>query len=547
MTAHRILLNETLGWRSIPRPSGVLWLKGVLFREDSASLADRLEIAGPADAVEIVSSIDGHFALVFVTPDWVLAATDRVGTIPLSYAGSRDNWTIGSDASRVAAAANCNVIDSDAFLSLAMAGYTIGQKALLCGIHPLEPGECVIFKEDGVADRIRYYIYNPIPKHGDKDALAHVLREVFLQTIESLEGRPVLVPLSAGLDSRLIVSALHELRYDNVKCFSYGQPGNYEARAGEQIAKALGFPWTFVANSPRQQRRTHADSEWVSFTKATDTLQSIPFQQDFFAVSEMKRSGFAPEDAVFINGQSGDFISGNHIPRSLLEPSGGMTPEDCWRRLFDAVIEKHFSLWTALKTPANVARIEAGIRADLECLGLQPDDASCEYALFEASEFNNRQSKYVVSGQRTYEWFGYEWRLPLWTNDFIEFWRTTTPVEKSGQKMYRETLRRLNWGGVWGDGYWPKQNVVPAWMRPVRFAAKVAHAPLGRESWRRFERRFLAWRTDPICNYAETPYWDVARDRLGHRNSISWVARRYVESKGLALETLISEGDRKCG
>ena len=162
MMAPKILVEETLGWRSISRPGGVLWFKGVLFGDEPNELADRLEAAGVAGVAEVVSAVDGHFALVFVTTGWVVAATDRVGTIPLSYAGVRGDWTIGSNATRVAAATNCENVDSDAFLSLAMSGYTIGRKALLRGIYPLEPGECVVFKEDGSANRIPYYVYKPI-------------------------------------------------------------------------------------------------------------------------------------------------------------------------------------------------------------------------------------------------------------------------------------------------------------------------------------------------------------------------------------------------
>ena len=70
----------------------------------------------------------------------------------------------------------------------------------------------------------------------------------------------------------------------------------------------------------------------------------------------------------------------------------------------------------------------------------------------------------------------------------------------------------------------------------MRLLLKAAHAPLGPARWHAFERRFLAWPMDLACNYAVAPYANVARDRRGHRNAISWHVESYLAAKGLGLD-----------
>ena len=101
---------------------------------------------------------------------------------------------------------------------------------------------------------------------------------------ESADGRTIAVPLSAGLDSRLIVSGLKRIGYGNVKCFAYGLPGNYEAAASRKIAGALGFDWRFVPLTPASQRRHFAGAERRDYLRQADSLCSSPFSQDLSAL-----------------------------------------------------------------------------------------------------------------------------------------------------------------------------------------------------------------------------------------------------------------------
>ena len=43
-------------------------------------------------------------------------------------------------------------------------------------------------------------------------------------------------------------------------------------------------------------------------------LHSIHFPQDFAAIKHLHDNDLISKDSVIVNGQSGDFISGNHLP-----------------------------------------------------------------------------------------------------------------------------------------------------------------------------------------------------------------------------------------
>ena len=56
---------------------------------------------------------------------------------------------------------------------------------------------------------------------------------------------------------------------------------------------------------------------------------------------------------------------------------------------------------------------------------------------YEQWEYQERQAKYVVHGQRLYDFLGYRWELPLWTPDFIKFWETVPLEYRFSQQLYR--------------------------------------------------------------------------------------------------------------
>ena len=537
-------LASALGWRAVERDGARLWFAGYLF----GSSAERALAALPAkldlDALaRWAAGLDGHFALLAMRPGWAVAAVDRVRSIPLFLARVGDGWRLGAhaDALRRRAGLGSAEIDPEAALQVAMAGYTIDRATLYRGLVQLGPGELALCHAGRVPERRRYYTYRPWRVRLETQErlardLAESIRRVFDKTAASLAGRAVAVPLSAGLDSRLVLCGLKQAGCRDLRAFSYGLAGNFEAETARRVAEALGVPWRFMPLSARSQRAHFASADFRAYLDYADSCAATPFPQDLPVLRALLADGFLPADTVVVNGNSGDYISGNHLPANLHDPACELDEERRRARIIDALIDKHFALWTALMSDTSRVRIGAALAESLAAAGAEIGDADTDHGLYEYAEFQDRQCKYVIAGQRVYEHAGLDWRLPLWDRDVLDFWEGVPIAFKAGQRLYRETLSALDWGGVWRGVPVNRRTVRPAWLAPIRLAAKAAHAPLGRARWREAERRWFAWWMDNLGNYGLVPYRRVVADRRGHRNAISWHTEAYLNRHGLAWD-----------
>ncbi len=539
-------IREEYGWRRASRGAVTLWFKGRIEGHDAAGLAARFAQERPSAKVigDLLAGVIGHFAIAASGPGWAFAAADWVRSIPLAIAKIEERWVIDDRPERLRHRAGLGRadIDVDAALAIGMAGYTIDDAALYRGIQLLVPGE-LAFIDNGALERHRYYIYRPWQvRPASLEVLEAQLKDLTLHAIQrlldSLGGRTLLIPLSAGRDSRLIASAAKHLGYKDVRCFTYGRAGNFEVTASRSIAERLGYRWTFVPATIGKQRRFFASDDYSRYLDFADSGCSLPFVQDMAPLMELKASGYVPDDAVIVNGNSGDYISGNHVPESMIGQAVGLSDDARWQHIIDALLNKHFSLWRSLATLQNKARIAALLRQSIARAGGALGDPDTDHGLYEYAEFQDRQCRYVITGQRIYEFLGHDWRLPLWDNDFLQFWEGVPLAEKAGQGLYARMLTTANWGGVWQDVPVNRKTVRPLSIIPVRLAAKMLHAPLGRDRWHGFERRYFQYWLDTTCNSACVPYGRARRDTRGARHHIAWLAELYLARHGMALDRL---------
>lgn len=537
-------LTETFGWSRHAGSDGASWFKGYVWLDGrlhhSGDAARALSARLPMDAAgagNVLRAVEGHFAIVVERNGKVLAATDRVRSIPLFWAELPSGFAVDADARRLRDRLPHKTIDDEAALQVAMAGYAMGPATLYRGLRQLEVGDVSVFDGSGRTSR-RYYTYDAwkSPRGEDRATLQRVLLDSHVAMFErlkaGLDGRPVLVPLSGGLDSRLIACGLAHVGYRNVQCFAYGRPGNFEAKKSREVAEALGFKWTFAPYTPRTVRAFSGSSIWREHMAMADSCASLPFVQDLFAIHQLREQKAVPVDAVFINGQSGDFITGNHVPAALHAPATHLDPSARRRRMQDALITKHFGLWQDLKTEPNLTRIRAAIDGRVAAAGVPDVGPEADHGVYELVEYQERQAKFVVSGQRVYEFYGYDWRLPLWDNAYCDLFERMPLSAKVDQSLFREVLEEANWGSVWRPMK-PTPYATPAWVGYARKAARALLWPLPEARWKAIDRRVFAYLLDGLCVNSQQPYSRFLLDRRGARHGVAFRCESYLAAHGL--------------
>ena len=486
--------------------------------------------AGPSALSDILRGQDGHFALILETADRVVAAVDACRTQPIFYAATPSRTVVANDAYLAREAAGLGEWNAAAALEFAMAGFVTGSDTVVQGLQQLRAGELLVVKQGSRPTLQRYFTYTPdIGAQRSVEAwrtrLMDTLDAAVANSIERAAGRPIRVPISGGFDSRVVLCKLHEQGYRDLAAFSYGTPGNGDARAGRAVCDALGVPWRFVPSDGKRARQFFASQTRRDFWRFADGLCAIPNFQDLQALMDLRAADALPDDAVIANGQTGDFLSGGHIPKTLAEGTSDISP------LIEALTAKHFALWQRLDTPAN-RRIIAGRMRD-QLAGDRDETLNwpATAALSDVWEFDERQAKYVINGQRIYEFLGLDWELTLWDFGLVQLFRTVPLELKLGQRLYLDTLRGWDYRGLFAG----HSRAATSWPRGARALLPVEAAVrrlLGPAAHRRFHRysRYFGHYHHQYREMSLPVFLKLAGDA---RNLLSLHCRTWLEEAGV--------------
>ena len=71
---------------------------------------------------------------------------------------------------------------------------------------------------------------------------------------------------------------------------------------------------------------------------------------------------------------------------------------------------------------------------------LSPEEAE---KIFENYNIRERQGKFICNSLRVYEFFGYEWLIPLWDNGLFEFWSHIPLKQRYNRNLYFECCEKI--------------------------------------------------------------------------------------------------------
>lgn len=408
---------------------------------------------------------------VVETEDCIIAWVDHIRSWPLFYSLKGDQFLLSNDARAIQSLAGLTAIDQTAKLEFSMSGYVTGKQTLYQNLFCLQPGEFLVFNKADKAFRLhKYYTYFPKPSgsHSEmnkREELGRILDEMTREIIAKASGSKIWVPLSAGLDSRILLCKLHEHGYQNIETFTYGPRYNFEAVYAKKIARTLNVPWRRLSFSRSHLKKVFESDTRKDFWNFADNLKNIPCMREYSAIAYLHDQNIAKPGDIFINGQSGDFITGGHVPKVCF--SQETVDADTF---FDAINSKHYSLWNSLKTSGNLRSVREKID---EILG--PDWESIDGSLVRAGqaecwEYEARQICYVVNGQRVYEFFGFEWEMPLWDKRLVDFCMPLSLSDKEGQSLFKSYLQDYNYHGLFPQ----KEPHLWRWPVPMLWVVGVA-------------------------------------------------------------------------
>lgn len=257
-------------------------------------------------------------------------------------------------------------------------------------------------------DILPYYYHFSDEKYNYHSGFIGLAKGVFNKLANSIvaycRNKTVLVPLSGGYDSRLILSMLVTGGHKDILCYTYGRSDSHEMMIAEKVANRLGVRHEKIIYN-QEVFQAYFSDDWRAYENGNHHYISLPHEQEYFALNELKSRGLLPDTFVAIPGYCGDIAGGSYIREFQINP------------------EKYVFEKTGYQ-PRHI----------IPC---NPEDA---WDVYQQWLCENRLSKFIVNGVRVFEHFGGKWMLPLWHFSFLNFFYSIPDEDRLGQKAYLEAL-----------------------------------------------------------------------------------------------------------
>jgi len=505
-------LHFSLSWIHV----GNVSIRGSAFYAGDLRGSERLAevfvgLHSPAEIITRTQALNVFFSVVIKTPTNLVFAVDIVRSIPLFYIVRGDQLYLSDNPRWILQEAKLRGWDRCSQLEFLLTGYVTGPHTLQEEILQVQAGElvCVDLKA-GTVHSERWYRCLYISREEDDldtlmERLATVTRESISRLISFAAGRLIVIPLSGGLDSRLIAMHLKLSNYQPVYAFSYGTPGNREAEISRSVAQQLGIEWKFVPYSHERWNAWYRSSEWRAYMCVADGLVSVALIQDWPAVWELLLIGDVPDHTVFVPGHTGNFVSGGHIPLELLQ-SHSEYVED----FIEAVWKHHYRLFpieeAAERCGVPISMAENCVRNRIQSISGYVEITSVEDAVgaYEYWEWQERQAKFIVNSVRVYEFWRQVWWLPWWDAEFIDFWQRVPLRYRIGRQLWvkyvEQVQRKVNLVAPLPSCTLPSHTLVRRFKSFIKGLLYAYYALLVYRKWtrrwillREFYHHPLAW------------------------------------------------------
>lgn len=383
---------------------------------------------------ECLKRIDGVYSFVIQKPNCVLAAVDRSRSMPLFF--DKKATVISDSAEEIRKELNIAAenVDENQYLALMSADYLIFDHTVYADIRQLDVGEVAEFAENSI--RVQKYFFHicKVKQRSDaeiKKELMRVATKAFLRLKAAINGRPVVLSMSGGYDSRFVGCMLKRVGIEDVSCYTYGKPDSFEVIQSRQNAEALGFRWTYVDYTDEEMLRV-LDETGQEYLASYTTHDYIGYMQNFPAVRKLQEQQWIKPGAVFITGLCGDMPTGNYV--LPYDSKMEYTPRTAAERLYQLIFtrfrmaEQFREQWLT-ETESKIKKLPLAV-CDYQSWTSAVD---CIYT-------GTCHSRWFMHMNSVHGFFDYEWLLPYWDAELLQAWYQVPAEKRINQGLYEDWL-----------------------------------------------------------------------------------------------------------
>ncbi|MBW3068835.1 asparagine synthetase B family protein [Actinomyces sp. 594] len=406
MENFRMMLTSPL-WTSTPTASEWLWRP---VRDwDNEDTVNSVSAAAPSDR-------RGQWTVVTRQGRDLRIDTDRLRSHHLLFTYVNGQWMVSDDPESLRKHSGSWNRDAEAADVFLHTGFVVGSRTLVSGVHATPAASTVVLHPDGTWTCSLWdsfgYSTNPITSAAEFDeAFDHALDLAVTRLLAHAEGRQLVLPLSGGLDSRLLAVWLKRLGAPRVIAYTYGKPGSREISISRAVAQALGIDWFSVDLDPSRIAQRWHTAAGAHFQGATWGLTSLPHVQDWYALTVIREDHLVDDDAIILPG---------HAAVRTLHDTGLLHSSPSNAQVFTAIARRYAVLQGSPEAYRALPLLREEIRrAETEAPLDRERGVQGLLAWFNLRE---RQAKYINNSMKAYEFFGYDWALPLLDSEVWDCW-----------------------------------------------------------------------------------------------------------------------------
>lgn len=420
-------------WLQKDHPIGHIWWQASV-PDISPTFVDTHDIDEWAHAQE------GNWSAIISTDENLWIVTDPMRSFPILHTYQDGEWLVSSSVQQLRPYLKNWVLDEVGAEQFRHAGFTLGTRTLIRGVETLLAGYARRLDADGeTLDREIFAHYRSDTWDRGEDAFVErfdeLLHERFQALLRNAGDRQLLVPLSGGADSRLVLRLLRDVGATNVVAFTYGTRGSTEATLSREVAQAFGYSWVFVEIDPDEISKQWVATRNRAFLEVTFTADGLTHIQDWYALGKLREHPRIEPGAVVLPGHT---VVGNEHDDWCFDPALDFTLDE----MVTLVTKHHGILQNQPEEFENLVAVESREQLLPYWASANPHMRSRLTAVYNT---RSRQAKYISNSVRAYEYFGFTWAMPMLEHTVWELWlHAPETFHDSARKHYIEYVNRLS-------------------------------------------------------------------------------------------------------